>query len=67
MDLSCTPAGMTRRHFMQHMAGASALALPAVNFTNALAASASDMKKRGKACDPAVDGRRPVDDGHLGS
>lgn len=46
---SLIPAGMTRRHFMKHMAGASALALPAINFTNALAASASDMKKRGKA------------------
>jgi uncharacterized protein (DUF1501 family) len=47
---SMTPAGMTRRHFMQHLAGASALALPAINFTNALAASSSDLKKRHKAC-----------------
>jgi hypothetical protein len=49
MDSSFVPAGMSRRHFMKHMAGASALALPAINFTNALAASASDMKKRNKA------------------
>jgi Protein of unknown function (DUF1501) len=46
---SLFPAGMSRRHFMKHMAGASALALPAINFTNALAASASDMKKNHKA------------------
>ena len=38
MSLFSTPAGMSRRHFMQHMAGASALALPAISFTNALAA-----------------------------
>jgi uncharacterized protein (DUF1501 family) len=44
-----TPWGMTRRHFMEHLAGASALALPAINFTNALAANASDVKKRHKA------------------
>ncbi len=49
MDFSCVPAGMTRRHFMQHMAGASALALPAINFTNALAASSGEMKKNHKA------------------
>jgi len=50
MDLSSIPAGMSRRHFIQHMAGASALALPAINFTNAIAASSSDLKKRNKAC-----------------
>ena len=47
---SAVPAGMSRRHFMQHLAGASALALPAINFTNALAASATDLKKKHKAC-----------------
>ena len=47
---STIPAGMTRRHFMQHLAGASALALPAINFTNALAASATELKKKHKAC-----------------
>ncbi len=49
MDLSQIPSGMSRRHFLQHMAGASALALPAINFTNALAASSSDLKKRNKS------------------
>ncbi|HEX7446801.1 MAG TPA: DUF1501 domain-containing protein [Pirellulales bacterium] len=47
---SSVPAGMSRRHFMQHLAGASALALPAINFTNALAASATDLRKKHKAC-----------------
>ncbi len=41
--------GMSRRHFMQHLAGASALALPAITFTNALAANAADLKKRHKS------------------
>ena len=50
MFRSMVPTGMTRRHFMQHLAGASALALPAINFTNALAASAPDLKKKHKAC-----------------
>ncbi|REK11468.1 MAG: DUF1501 domain-containing protein [Planctomycetota bacterium] len=40
---------MTRRHFMQHLAGASALALPAMSFTSALRAHAADLKKRHKA------------------
>ncbi|HUY33196.1 MAG TPA: DUF1501 domain-containing protein [Pirellulales bacterium] len=44
------PAGMSRRHFMQHVAGASALALPAINFTNALAASSDELRKKHKAC-----------------
>jgi hypothetical protein len=34
---------------MQHMAGASALALPAISFTNAMAASSADLKKRHKS------------------
>lgn len=45
-----TPAGMSRRHFMQHLAGASALALPAISFTNALQANAAELKKKHKAC-----------------
>ncbi|HVU85901.1 MAG TPA: DUF1501 domain-containing protein [Gemmataceae bacterium] len=44
-----TPAGMTRRHFLEHLAGASALAIPAINFTNSLAASTKDLKRRHKA------------------
>jgi len=49
MNLFHTPLGMTRRHFMQHLAGASALALPAIQFTNALAANAKTLKKNQKA------------------
>ena len=43
------PAGMTRRHFISHLAGASALALPAAQFTSTLVANAADLKKRHKA------------------
>lgn len=49
MSLFHTPDGMTRRHFMSHLAGASALAVPAINFTTALAANATDLKKRHKS------------------
>ncbi len=49
MSSFCVPSGMTRRHFMQHLAGASALALPAISFTNALAANSADLKKRHKS------------------
>jgi uncharacterized protein (DUF1501 family) len=44
-----TPAGMTRRHFLEHLAGASALAIPAINFTNSLAANTKELKRRHKA------------------
>jgi len=47
--LSAVPAGMNRRHFIQHLAGASALALPAMAFTNSLRAGAEDLRKRHKA------------------
>src|SRR5262245_4245583 len=43
------PAGMTRRHFIEALAGASALALPAIGFTNALRANAQELKKKHKA------------------
>jgi len=49
MDYAQVPQGMSRRHFMGHLAGASALALPAISFTSALAANAADLKKRHKA------------------
>jgi uncharacterized protein (DUF1501 family) len=45
-----TPAGMSRRHFMQHLAGASAMALPAIGFTNTLRANVNELKKKHKAC-----------------
>ena len=44
------PSDMTRRHFMSHLAGAAAMASPAIAFTNSLLASAVDMKKKHKAC-----------------
>ena len=43
------PAGMNRRHFVSHLAGAAAMAAPATAFTNSLLANATDMKKRHKA------------------
>jgi uncharacterized protein (DUF1501 family) len=43
------PVGMSRRHFVSHLAGAAALAGSATNFTNTLLANAADMRKRHKA------------------
>lgn len=43
------PTGMSRRHFVSHLAGAAALAAPATTFTNTLLANAQDMKKRHKS------------------
>ncbi|MCH8922875.1 MAG: DUF1501 domain-containing protein, partial [Planctomycetes bacterium] len=43
------PRGMSRRHFMQHLAGASALAGPAAALTGSLQANAQDLKRRGKS------------------
>jgi uncharacterized protein (DUF1501 family) len=47
--LPALPAGMSRRHFMSHMAGAAALAAPAVDFTNTLLANTGGLRKRQKA------------------
>ena len=41
--------GMSRRHFMSHVAGAAALAAPATAFTNSILANAADLKRRHKA------------------
>src|SRR5687768_3888351 len=46
---SATPFGMSRRHFMGHLAAAGAMAGPAISFTNALAANSEDLRKRHKA------------------
>ncbi|MGE3243867.1 MAG: DUF1501 domain-containing protein, partial [Pirellulales bacterium] len=40
---------MTRRHFMRHLAGASALALPAFAFTRTLRANAPALSKAHKS------------------
>lgn len=44
-----TPAGMTRRHFMNHLAGASAMTIPALTLGNSLQAHAADLKKNHKS------------------
>jgi uncharacterized protein (DUF1501 family) len=44
-----TPCELSRRHFLTHLAGAAALAGPAMAFTSALAAHAADLKRRRKA------------------
>src|SRR5688572_30553711 len=44
-----TPEGMSRRHFMKHLAGASAMAIPAMTMVNTLRANAADLKRRGKS------------------
>ena len=46
---SQTPTGMTRRHFMQHLTGASAMALPALTFGTSVRAHAADLKRRNKS------------------
>ena len=43
------PNGMNRRHFISHLMGAAALAVPATAFTTTLLANASDLKKRHKS------------------
>ena len=43
-------SGLNRRHFMAHLAGAAAMASPAIAFTNSLLANAVDLKKKNKAC-----------------
>jgi len=43
------PTGMNRRHFISHVAGAAAMAAPAMAFTNSLRANATDLKKRHKS------------------
>ena len=41
--------GMTRRHFMTHVAGASALAVPGMQFLNGLKAAEAKLKKENKS------------------
>ncbi len=45
-----TPRGMSRRHFMQHLAGASALAGPALALTHSLRLNAAELKRNHKSC-----------------
>ena len=43
-----TPHGMSRRHFMKHLAGASAMAGTALSFADTMWANAAELKKSGK-------------------
>lgn len=43
------PEGMTRRHFMKHLAGASAMTIPALTMGASIRAHAADLKRRGKS------------------
>jgi len=43
------PRGMSRRHFLQHLAGSAALLQPAWSLTSAFAAHAKDLKARHKS------------------
>ncbi|MDZ4818425.1 MAG: DUF1501 domain-containing protein [Planctomycetota bacterium] len=47
--MNLVPFGMSRRHFMQHMAGASLMASSATAFTNSLIANTPTLQKRQKA------------------
>lgn len=44
-----TPRGMSRRHFMRHLAGGAAMAAPAACFVNSLRAQAQQLKRNHKA------------------
>ncbi|TWT33368.1 hypothetical protein Enr8_31950 [Blastopirellula retiformator] len=44
------PTGMSRRHFMKHMAGASAMVAPAMMMGQSIRAHAADLTSRGKSC-----------------
>jgi uncharacterized protein (DUF1501 family) len=44
-----TPAGMSRRHFMSHLAGASALTIPALTLGNSLMAHADTLQRNKKS------------------
>lgn len=44
-----TPAGMSRRHFVSHMVGASSIAIPALAFGNSLRTNAATLKANRKS------------------
>src|SRR6187455_589746 len=49
MSITIAPPGMTRRHFLKHLAGASALAWPAMSLAAALRNNAAELKKNQRA------------------
>ncbi len=52
-------SGMSRRHFMAHLAGAAAMASPAIAFTNSAAGQCRRSEEEKQGLHHAVDGRRP--------
>ncbi|MBP90341.1 MAG: hypothetical protein CMJ64_27155 [Planctomycetaceae bacterium] len=49
MKSSTVPRGMTRRHFMSHMAGATAMTVPALTLGHSLRSHAQELKRNGKS------------------
>jgi len=49
MNYCCTPTGMSRRHFMRHLAGASAFVGPAFALTRTMRANAKALSKDHKS------------------
>lgn len=49
MNHSFVPHGMSRRHFMRHLASASALTVPAVTLTQSIQAQSEELKRNQKA------------------
>lgn len=47
--MSIVPAGMSRRHFMKHLAGASAMSGAALAMGNSMQVHAADLKRRQKS------------------
>jgi uncharacterized protein (DUF1501 family) len=49
MKSFATPSGMNRRHFMSHLAGASAMAIPALTMGQTIRANAQQLKRNHKS------------------
>jgi hypothetical protein len=49
MKSFATPQGMNRRHFMSHLAGASAMAIPALTMGHTLRTHAQELKRNRKS------------------
>jgi uncharacterized protein (DUF1501 family) len=49
MKSFATPQGMNRRHFMSHLAGASAMAIPALTMGHTLRTHAQELKRKRKS------------------
>ena len=49
MKSFATPQGMSRRHFMNHLAGASAMAIPALTMGHTLRTHAQELKRKRKS------------------